>query len=425
MYPLSKRALRMMLEIKVGQEKLTTDKIDWAMASVQVDYKEQAVKCAKAYLQIRNSLGIPSDINDLINILQFELFEEKEAKHGAGIAYNETKSRDIGGLNGALKEEIAELKLAYEREMKYEVYGIGTSVINENVEKCGLSRNDGTEVELKKYDNEMYEKRKAKGVEYAKKTCNEKWYISKKVLIDLLKKQGYDSDIAQYASNNSNISWAAQAFKTAMVIKIETPNIDKENFVEELLGYDFTKGEANAAVQKVYDADPGGFIENVTDEDKIQKLMISGFDRLEAEKVLNSIKNTNNEVIVVQTQSNQNSITSSNVIEQAVVSAEKTEKETEIIALINSYMAQQTYSEKKLQIKLQNEHNITIEEFKKICDKMGINWKDVTKKREEELVASNGNNGKIIVTLLAEEGFDDKDIQTVTEELSNEGKVIN
>lgn len=421
-YPLSKRLLRLMLEIKVGQENLTTDKIDWAMASVQANFKEQAVKCAKEYLQIRNALGIPLDRNDLIDILKFELFAENEAKYGVEIAYNDTRSRDIEQLNGALLDEIAEIELAYEKEMRFEIYGIGTSVIAGNTEKYGLCIDDGTGGALKDYDKAMYEKRKLKGIEFAKKLCKEKWSISKGNLIERLKLEGYNSDIAQYVSNNSDINWPAQAFKTAMVIKIKNPDIDRESFEEELIGYGFTKGEANSTVQRTYDAYLGS--NKLTDEEKIEKLMVSGFDRLEAEKVLKNITAAENEVIVVQTQSSRNN-ESSNVIGQGVVSAESANKEAKIIEMINNYMSQQTYSEKALQLKLQNEHNITLEEFKKIYKNMGINWKDITKKRAEEIIASGANNERLLKSQLDDEKFDDILIQKVIEELQAEGKLSN
>ena len=165
-YPLSKRMLRKMIEIKVGQENLTTDKVDWAMANAQVSYREQAIKCATEYLKIRNAIGNHEKQKDIIKILEYELFEEQESKYAAESAYLATKSRDIAELRGALPDEILELESAYEKEMIYQIYGIGTSVLQGNNVKYGLCYDDGSDSQLKEYDKVMVEKRKQKGVEY-------------------------------------------------------------------------------------------------------------------------------------------------------------------------------------------------------------------------------------------------------------------
>ncbi|MBP3200098.1 MAG: hypothetical protein J6M39_00405 [Lachnospiraceae bacterium] len=423
-YPLSKRMLRKMIEIKVGQENLTTDKVDWAMANAQVSYREQAIKCATEYLKIRNAIGNPANKKNIIEILEYELFEEQEAKYAAERAYLITNSRDIAELRGALPDEFAELKLAYENEMIYEVYGIGESVLQGHNEKYGLCYDDGNDNQLKDYDRVMIEKRKQKGIEYEKKQCSEKWYISKKALIDKMKNYGFNGEDAMYASNSSGISWAAQAFKTAMVIKIKTPDIQKEGFIDELENYEFTEGEAKSAVQRVFDAYPGGYIENITDEEKIQKLVMAGFERAEAEKILSNINSVMNEKVVMQTQPTQN-IQSSNMIQHNVVSAETNQKLTEIKDLINNYLAQQTYSEEKLQIKLQNEHNISMEDFQKICRDMGIDWKEMTKKRVKELIANNIKQEFVIINYLNEERFNERVITTVIQEMKEAGEIIN
>ncbi len=423
-YPLSKRMLRKMIEIKVGQENLTTDKVDWAMANAQVSYREQAIKCATEYLKIRNAIGNPANQKDIIKILEYELFEEQESKYAAESAYLATKSRDIAELRGALPDEILELESAYEKEMMYQIYGIGTSVLQGNNVKYGLCYDDGSDSQLKDYDKVMVEKRKQKGVEYAKKLCSEKWYISKKALIDRMKNYGFNGEDANYASFSSGINWATQAFKTAMVIKIKTPDIQKDSFIDELINYDFTQGEANAAIQRVYDAYPGGYIEQISDEEKIQKLIVAGFDRNEAEKILTNINSSMNEVAVVETQATQN-INSNSIIVHGDVSEETNNKQAEIEALINNYLSQKNYSFNKVQIILQNDHNINMEDFNTVCRKMGIDDKVLAKRRAEELISNNLNNEKIILTTLGEERFGDKDVQVVIEELKQEGKIVN
>lgn len=95
-YPISKRALRAILEGKGT----TSDKVEYIIANSNVNWKDQAVKCAKKFLEYRNY-----NRKSLIAILIVEGFTEDEAKYAAdtvattmanGIDINENdKNQDI------------------------------------------------------------------------------------------------------------------------------------------------------------------------------------------------------------------------------------------------------------------------------------------------------------------------------------------
>lgn len=76
-FPISKRALRLILENKG----ISSDKVEYVMANTNLNWKDQAVKCAQKYLTYRNY-----DKEVLIAILYLEGFTDSEAKYGVEIA---------------------------------------------------------------------------------------------------------------------------------------------------------------------------------------------------------------------------------------------------------------------------------------------------------------------------------------------------
>ena len=76
-FPISKKALRSIL-VNKG---VTSDKVEYLVANSNVDWKKQAAKCAKKYLEYRNY-----NRKSLIAILEVEGFTADEARHGADSA---------------------------------------------------------------------------------------------------------------------------------------------------------------------------------------------------------------------------------------------------------------------------------------------------------------------------------------------------
>lgn len=76
-FPISKLALRSIL-VNKG---VTTDKVEYLVANSNVDWKKQAERCAKKFLEYRNYSRM-----NLIAILKVEGFTEEEAKYGAEAA---------------------------------------------------------------------------------------------------------------------------------------------------------------------------------------------------------------------------------------------------------------------------------------------------------------------------------------------------
>lgn len=102
-YPISKKALRIIMESKG----ITIDKIDYVVANTNINWINQATKCATKFLEYRDY-----DKETLYAILLLEGFTAEEANSGANISLKE--KNDSTNSENEINQDVAK----YIEEMK-------------------------------------------------------------------------------------------------------------------------------------------------------------------------------------------------------------------------------------------------------------------------------------------------------------------
>ena len=272
--PISKNELVRLL-IKTLGDKYTTDKFDYVMKNIVVNWKEKAFECAKEYLIVRNALKLPVNREQLKDILKnIETFEDNEANYGVEMAYNSLGAIDDEEIKKAIPMEIRELIAAYDNEITFKALGTGESILNKNI------NNNMT----------VQEKRQQLANRIAKafmQVVNGTTYSEMKQIILSL---GVGEKITTTALTNISVDWDLEGYKLCKRIMVKNPYIELKELRNELIGRGLNSDKADEISNALWVNPTLINYEEYSDVEIIKVLKDVGFDDNECNELLTNLK---------------------------------------------------------------------------------------------------------------------------------------